>query len=94
MNKLAKLGKAGALIAILLVLAIFLPQIAHFFTDYLWFGELGYQAVFLKFTFAKFAVGFVVFLLVFLLAYWHPAGDNQIPAGGDRGKGYGCQCSR
>lgn len=69
MNKLAKLGKVGILIAILLVLAIFLPQIAHFSTDYLWFRELGYQAVFLKFTFAKFAVGFVVFLLVFLLTY-------------------------
>ncbi|MGM9526175.1 MAG: UPF0182 family protein [Peptococcaceae bacterium] len=69
MNKLAKLGRYGILLVILLVLILCLPQIAHFATDLLWFDELGYQSVFLKFTFAKFAVGFVVFLLVFLLSY-------------------------
>lgn len=67
---LNKLGKFGILAIVLLVLLICLPQIAHFSTDYLWFAELGYQSVFLKFTFAKFAVGFVVFLLVFLLSYF------------------------
>ena len=70
MNKLAKLGKWGIVLIVLAILIIFLPQIAHFSTDYLWFSELGYQSVFLKFTFAKFIVGFVVFLLVFLLTYF------------------------
>lgn len=65
-----KLGKFGLLAIVLLAFVICLPQIAHFSTDYLWFSELGYQSVFLKFTFAKFAVGFVVFLLVFLLSYF------------------------
>ncbi|MBR2627404.1 MAG: UPF0182 family protein [Peptococcaceae bacterium] len=68
-NLLAKLGKFGILIAVLVVLVLCSPQIAHFATDYLWFDEVGYQSVFLTFTFAKFAVGFVVFLLVFLLSY-------------------------
>ena len=68
-NLLARLGKVGVLIAILAVLILFSPQIAHFATDFLWYDEVGYQSVFLTFTFAKFAVGFVVFLLVFLLSY-------------------------
>ena len=66
---LNKLGKFGILAVVLVALLICLPQIAHFSTDYLWFAELGYQSVFLKFTFAKFAVGLVVFFLVFLLSY-------------------------
>ena len=70
MNILAKLGKAGLLVALVAILIIFGPQIAHFATDYLWFSEIGYASVFLKFTFAKFAVGFIVFLLVFLLSYF------------------------
>ncbi len=68
-NLLAKLGRFGILIAVLAVLVLCSPQIAHFATDYLWFDEVGYQSVFLTFTFAKFAVGIVVFLLVFLLSY-------------------------
>ncbi len=68
-NLLAKLGRFGILIAVLAVLILCSPQIAHFATDYLWFDEVGYQSVFLTFTFAKFAVGIVVFLLVFLLSY-------------------------
>ena len=56
MKFLANLGKAGLLIAIIAVLVVFGPQIAHFATDYLWFSEIGYAPVFLKFTFAKFAV--------------------------------------
>ena len=70
MNILAKLGKAGLLVALVAILIIFGPQTAHFATDYLWFSEIGYASVFLKFTFAKFAVGFIVFLLVFLLSYF------------------------
>lgn len=65
-----KIGKFGILAIILLALFICLPQIAHFSTVNLWFSELGYQSVFIKFTFAKFIVGFVVFLLVFLLSYF------------------------
>lgn len=64
-----KLGKFGAILVIIIALIMCLPQIAHFSTDYLWFAELGYQTVFLKLTFAKFTVGFAVFLLVFLLSY-------------------------
>ncbi|MBQ5668559.1 MAG: UPF0182 family protein, partial [Peptococcaceae bacterium] len=70
MKFLANLGKAGLLIAIVAVLVVFGPQIAHFATDYLWFSEIGYAPVFLKFTFAKFAVGAAVFLMVFLLSYF------------------------
>lgn len=66
-----KIGKFGILAIILLALFICLPQIAHFSTDYLWFSELGYQSVFIKFTFAKFIVGFVVFLLVFYYLILH-----------------------
>ena len=68
-NLLAKLGRFGILIAVLAVLVLCSPQIAHFATDYLWFDEVGYQSVLLPFTLAKFAVWIVVFLLVFLLSY-------------------------
>lgn len=69
MNKLAKFGKFGILILLVAVVIFFMPQIARFVTEYLWYAELGYQSVFLKLTFAKFAIGFVVFLLVFLLSF-------------------------
>ncbi len=65
-----KKTKVIILVVVALALLLFcMPQIAHFATDYLWFAELGYQPVFLTFSFAKFAVGFVVFLLVFLVSY-------------------------
>ena len=64
-----RIGKVGLFAIVLFVVLVFIPQVAHFFTDLLWFKEVEYESVFLKFTFAKFAVGFVVFLLVFLLSY-------------------------
>lgn len=66
MKKLSRVGVAA--LAILLIL-FFLPQITHFMTDYLWFKEMQYQSVFLIRTFAKFVIGAVVFVLVFLLSY-------------------------
>lgn len=66
---LKKTKRLLIVIAVLLVVFAFLPQILHFFTDYLWFSEVGYQSVYLKFTFAKFAIGAVVFLGVFALSY-------------------------
>lgn len=61
----------GILIALVaaFLLITFLPQVLHFFTDFMWFKELSYQAVYLKFTFAKFIIGFVVFVVVFAVSY-------------------------
>ena len=64
-----KIGRLGAVILLALVILVFLPQITHFFTDLLWFQELEYQSVFITWTFAKFIIGGVVFLLVFILSY-------------------------
>jgi len=66
---LKKIGRLGAVLLLALVILIFLPQITHFFTDLLWFQELEYQSVFITWTFAKFIIGGVVFLLVFILSY-------------------------
>lgn len=67
MKKKVKLFLAAVIV--ILFLFAFMPQILHFFTDYLWFKDLGYQSVYLKFTFAKFAIGFAAFILVFALSY-------------------------
>ena len=64
-----KIGRLGAVLLLALVILVFLPQITHFFTDLLWFQELEYQSVFITWTFAKFIIGGVVFLLVFVLSY-------------------------
>ena len=67
MKKKVKLFLAAVIV--ILFLFAFMPQILHFFTDYLWFKDLGYQSVYLKFTFAKFAIGLAAFILVFALSY-------------------------
>ena len=67
MKKKVKLFIAAVIV--ILFLFAFMPQILHFFTDYLWFKDLGYQSVYLKFTFAKFAIGIAAFILVFALSY-------------------------
>ncbi|MCY4075613.1 MAG: UPF0182 family protein, partial [Acidobacteria bacterium] len=53
-----------ALIALLLVVA--LPSLAELYTEWLWFGETGYQSVFLKTLAAKGLIGAAVFVPAFL----------------------------
>ena len=53
-----------ALIALLLVVA--LPSLAELYTEWLWFGETGYQSVFLKSLAAKGLIGAAVFVPAFL----------------------------
>jgi uncharacterized membrane protein (UPF0182 family) len=54
-----------------LVLALFLFSggIVRLYTDWLWFGEVGYQAVFETVLFAKIALGLLVGAAVFLFFY-------------------------
>jgi uncharacterized membrane protein (UPF0182 family) len=55
----------GLLIAVLLFLG--LPVLVRFYTDWLWFGEVGYQSVFLRTLTAKAAISSMVFLASFLV---------------------------
>jgi uncharacterized protein len=55
----------GLLLALLLVLA--LPLLVRFYIDWLWFGEVGYQSVFLRTLTAKATVSSFVFLASFLV---------------------------
>ena len=80
---------AFALIALLLLVA--LPSFARLYTDWLWFGETGYQSVFLKSLTTKGLVGLAVFVpaFLFLLGNFRVAvrGPNRpyvvFPGGGD-----------
>ena len=65
---LKKIRTVIILLALFLFVFAFLPQIVHFITNISWFNEVGYEDVFLKYTFAKFAIGIVVFLIVFALS--------------------------
>ena len=56
-----------ALIALLLLFA--LPSFAELYTDWLWFGETGYQAVFLKTLVTKGVLGIGVFAAAFLVLF-------------------------
>ena len=55
---------AYVLAALLLVVA--LPSLAELYTEWLWFGETGYQSVFLKTLAAKGLIGAAVFVPAFL----------------------------
>jgi uncharacterized membrane protein (UPF0182 family) len=55
----------GILVALLLLLGV--PLLVSFYVDWLWFGEVGYQSVFLRTLTAKATVSAVVFLLSFLV---------------------------
>ena len=55
----------GALIALLLLVA--LPSFAQLFTEWLWFGETGYQSVFLKSLTTRGLLGLGVFAAVFVV---------------------------
>ena len=54
-----------ALIALLLLIT--LPNLAGLYTDWLWFGETGYQGVFLKSLTTKALLGIVVFVAAFVV---------------------------
>jgi len=51
------------LIALAVFLLMAIPSFAEFYTDWLWFGEVGYRAVFLKSLTTRSAMGSVVFVL-------------------------------
>lgn len=77
------------LIAFLALLFLFsLGSIAAFYTDFLWFDQLGYRDMFVKrlaVRAAMFAVGFVVALAVLLVNWWaaaRRAGDGNGPSAG------------
>jgi len=58
------------LAVVIIIAAIFTPQVLHFLTDFLWFGEVGYRSVFITFTFAKFIIAIAVFFIIFFLSYF------------------------
>ncbi len=80
-----------ALALLALLLLVTLPSLAELYTDWLWFGEVGFQGVFLKSLTTKAFLGVVVFLTTFgvLFANLRPAlrGPDRpyviFPGGGD-----------
>ncbi|HEY7818267.1 MAG TPA: UPF0182 family protein, partial [Vicinamibacteria bacterium] len=54
-------GVLALLLALLLIFA--LPGLVRFYIDWLWFGEVGYQQVFLRTLTAKAALSTAVFAL-------------------------------
>ena len=60
-----KLSLAFALLA----LFVALPSFADLYTEWLWFGEVGYQSVFLKSLTARILVGVAAFLAAFTLLF-------------------------
>ncbi len=67
-----RLGLRLLLVLLLVLLFIFLPTLARWYTDWLWFGEVGYRRVFwvplLSRIAVTLAVGGALFLLLFLNA--------------------------
>ena len=57
------------LVALLLLLLIVLPQFAEIYTEWLWFGEVGFQEVFLKSLFTKGLLGIAVFVSAFAVLF-------------------------
>ncbi len=62
---LASPGAIGLVVAVVLILA--LPALVRFYVDWLWFGEVGYQSVFLRTLTAKALLSSLVFVLTFLV---------------------------
>jgi uncharacterized membrane protein (UPF0182 family) len=54
-------------IALALLLLLGVPVLARFWTDWLWFGEVGYQSIFLRTLTAKAALSTLVFLVSFVI---------------------------
>ena len=63
----SKSGITIALTALLLFVA--LPSLANLYTEWLWFGEVGYQSIFLKSLTTKGFIGSVGFLIAFVVLY-------------------------
>jgi uncharacterized membrane protein (UPF0182 family) len=59
----------GALILTAVTLFFLLPSVAGFYTDWLWFSEVGYEALFTKRLSVSFGVGTVVFLIAFFVLW-------------------------
>ena len=59
----------GALILAALTLFFLLPSAAGFYTDWLWFNEVGYQAVFSRRLSVQFGIGTSVFLISFIVLW-------------------------
>src|SRR5262245_55320918 len=53
------------IIALLIALALGIPSAAQVYTDWLWFGETGYQQIFLRTLSAQTTLGFLAFLVTF-----------------------------
>ncbi|MCC7462357.1 MAG: UPF0182 family protein [Gammaproteobacteria bacterium] len=49
------------------VLLLLVPSVAHLYTDWLWFGELGFEQVFLRILGTRAGLGAVVFVFAFLV---------------------------
>ncbi|NLT95185.1 MAG: UPF0182 family protein [Clostridia bacterium] len=56
-------------IPLVLVFIIVFPMLIDFYSDWLWFKEVGYQSVFFKTLTAKLAIGIITFLLVTLFSF-------------------------
>jgi uncharacterized protein len=57
------------IIGAFLFLLLFLPALIHFYTDWLWFGETGYQQIFLRSVTSKVLLGSVIFVAAFGLLF-------------------------
>ena len=58
-----------SLALIVLVLVVLLPSMAELYTEWLWFGEVDYQGVFLKSLTARALVGVAAFLVAFAFLF-------------------------
>jgi len=55
----------GAAVVIGVVLFVLLPSFATLYTDWLWFGEVGHEQVFIRTFSARLLLGVVAFAIVF-----------------------------
>lgn len=62
--------KKMLLITIIILLGFFIPKLIGFYSDFLWFKELGYQTVFLKTITSKLIIALCTFLPVFLISFF------------------------
>jgi uncharacterized membrane protein (UPF0182 family) len=58
-------SRRGRLIVVVALFALMIPSVVEFYTDWLWFGETGYQSVFLRKLMAQVALGVVAGALAF-----------------------------
>ncbi len=63
----------GALILAAVTLFFLLPSVAGFYTDWLWFKEVGYEALFTRRLSVSFGVGTAVFLVAFIVLWGNMA---------------------